>query len=95
MTGPRPSGAPPAQLVQLGDAAQRVAGVLAARSRGDAEGAAALLQTFPDEGALAGGAMLLADLVLGVHASETGRSKAECVQDLAVQIEHATGAARP
>jgi hypothetical protein len=75
----------------LGDAAQRVAGLLAAQHRGDTAGTAELLRSFPDEGALAGGALLLADLLLGLYAEQTGQDRTTCTQELVVQIERAIG----
>lgn len=76
-------------LLPLVGAAQRAAGVLAARHRGDADGVQALLRSFPDQQALAGGALLLADLALRLLSSETGQSVEECVRRLTVDLEHA------
>lgn len=75
------------QLLKLVDAAQRAAGVLAARRRGDAEGVSALMATFPDDAALAGGSLLLADLALGLLCEQSGRTMAESVQHLALRLE--------
>lgn len=72
-------------------AAQRAAGVLAARHRGDGEGVATLLGSFPDERALAGGSLLLAELALGLLSAETGQSFDDCVQRLSVDLEQAVG----
>lgn len=47
-------------LAHLVGADQRVAGVIAARHRNDPEGVALLMSTFPNDRALAGGALLLA-----------------------------------
>ncbi|MBU2695348.1 hypothetical protein [Pimelobacter sp. 30-1] len=76
-----------AELAPVVEAAQRVAGVIAARGRGDAEGARDLLRTFADERELAGGALLVAELSLGLLRSETGESLDECVRALCVEME--------
>lgn len=72
-------------------AAQRVAGVVAARGRGDAEGARELMGAFADERELAGGALLVAELSLGLLQRETGDSLDDCVRDLCVYMESALG----
>ena len=69
------------------DAAQRAAGVLAARHRGDREGAAALMASFEDATTLAGGSLLVAELALGMYQRETGRDMDTCVRTLCVQME--------
>lgn len=71
------------------DAAQRAAGVLLARHRGEREDAAALMATFADQGELASGAMLVADLALGLYAQSSERDLAACVQELSLQLEEA------
>ena len=76
------------QLRGMVDAAQRAAGVLAARHRGDTAGVRTLMTTFPDEAALAGGALLLADLALGMLRARSGQSMDECVQHLSVHREN-------
>ncbi|MDQ3152963.1 MAG: hypothetical protein M3R63_15055 [Actinomycetota bacterium] len=80
-------------LLKMVDAAQRAAGVLAARHRDDAEGVAALMGTFPDDAALAGGSLLVADLALGLLREESGRTMDECVQHLALRLERFAAAA--
>lgn len=76
-----------AELAPVVEAAQRVAGVIAARGRGDAAGARALLQAFADERELAGGALLVAELSLGLLRDETGESLDDCVRELCVVME--------
>lgn len=76
-------------LAPVVEAAQRVAGLVAARGRGDAEGARALMTSFESEAELAGGALLVAELSLGLLRRETGESLEECVRDLCVQLEAA------
>lgn len=83
-----------ADLAPVVAAAQRVAGIVAARGRGDAEGARQLLSAFDDERELAGGALLVAELSLGLLQRETGSTLDECVADLCVHMEHAL-ASRP
>lgn len=78
-----------AELAPVVAAAQRVAGIVAARGRGDVEGARALLGSFDDERELAGGALLVAELSLGLLQRETGESLEECVGELCVQMEAA------
>ncbi|MBS2938351.1 hypothetical protein KDN32_11415 [Nocardioides sp. J2M5] len=70
-------------------AAQRVAGVVAARARGDRDGARALMGTFADEAELASGALLVAELSLGLLHRETGESLEDCVRDLCLEMESA------
>jgi hypothetical protein len=70
-------------------AAQRVAGILAARGRGDVAGARELMSSFADERELAGGALLVAELSLGLLHRHTGESLDECVRDLCVEMENA------
>ncbi len=77
------------------DAAQRAAGVLLARHRGEREDAAALMATFADEGELASGALLLADLALGLYAQAAERDIDGCVQELSLQLEQAVVSRTP
>ncbi len=88
MTGPG-SDHPP-EAADLADAAQRVAGILAARHRGDPDGVAALMDTFPDERALAGGSLLLAQLLLQLYGEQTNQTVDECVQELNTSLARAT-----
>jgi hypothetical protein len=67
-------------------AAQRAAGVLAAKSRGDSAGVARLMGTFPSDPAMAGGFLLLAELTLGLYREQTRRSVEECVHELCLQL---------
>ena len=88
MTGPG-SDYPP-EVAELADAAQRVAGILAARHRGDPDGVAALMDTFPDDRALAGGSLLLAQLLLQLYGEQTNQTVDECVQELNTSLARAT-----
>ncbi|RNL64901.1 hypothetical protein EFK50_02650 [Nocardioides marmoriginsengisoli] len=81
-----------AELQHVVDAGQRAAGVLAARARGDRAGAGELLQTFADDRELATGALLVAELTLGLYGAETGRDVESCVRELNLQLEQALAA---
>lgn len=72
-------------------AAQRAAGILAARHRGDPEGVRHLLESFANERALAGGSLLLAELALSMLSAETDQTFEECVRRLNVDLERAVG----
>ncbi|GAA0221076.1 superoxide dismutase [Cryptosporangium japonicum] len=77
---------PGAAIRAATDAAQRAAGVIAARRRGDDAGAEALLESFPDEGAKAGAFFVLADLAIALLASASNQSTDEVVQDLTILL---------
>lgn len=81
-----------AELAPVVAAAQRVAGIVAARGRGDADGARQLMGSFADERELAGGALLVAELTLGLLQKETGGSLDQCVSDLCLHMEAALSA---
>lgn len=66
--------------------AQRAAGVIAAKHRGDLDGAEALLAAFPDDAARARGFCLLAELALAIVRAQTGQSMDELVQELSLHI---------
>jgi hypothetical protein len=68
------------------DAAQRVAGTVAARGRGDIEGARALLSSFEDHAELSGGALLVAELALGLLSEATGEDLDSCVEGLNLRL---------
>ncbi|WP_320068169.1 superoxide dismutase [Micromonospora sp. RTGN7] len=72
---------------------QRAAGVIAARHRGDLDGAEALLASFPSEQARTLGFYLLADLALGFLRVQTGQSTEDLVQELSLHV--ATAANQP
>ncbi len=76
-----------AELLELVDAAQRVAGVIAARARGDKADAAALLGSLQEDGMLGQGALLLTDMLLQLHRADTGRDVQTTLQELSVQLE--------
>ena len=71
------------------DSAQRAAGMLLARHRGDIEDARDLLQSFGNDRDLTSGALLLAELTLGLYSQETGRDLETCVRDLNLNMESA------
>ncbi|MCH8614177.1 hypothetical protein [Arsenicicoccus dermatophilus] len=81
--GPDPHGTGPARLVEH---AQLAAGILAARHRGDRESAAVLASTA-DPHELLGGALLLVELLAGLYAEACCQNPADCLSDLAVQLE--------
>ena len=74
------------ELDDVVDAAQRVAGVVAARDRGDADGARALLASFEDHAELATGALLVAELSLGLLSRSTGEPVGDCVATLSLEL---------
>jgi hypothetical protein len=76
-------------LAPVVEAAQKVAGVLAARSRGDHAGARSLMDSFDDPQQLAGGALLVAELSLGMLRQETGEPVEACVRELCLNLERA------
>jgi Fe-Mn family superoxide dismutase len=76
------------ELLPVVDAAQRAAGILAARHRGDREGARLLVSEMSSED-LAGGALLLAELTLSLYADASGDDVERCLRDLASDLEHA------
>lgn len=80
-----------ADLAPVVEAGQRVAGLLAARGRGDRDGAAALMAGFADDRELAGGALLVAELCLAQLGAERGEDVGESVRRLCVDMEAALG----
>lgn len=74
------------ELLTVVDAAQRAAGVVAARHRGDREGAAALMASFEDVSSLAGGSLLVAELALGLYQQASGHMDT-CVRELCLRME--------
>ena len=92
---PDPTAARRRKLLQVVDSAQRAAGMLAARHRGDTEDATTLMRSFRDDHDLASGSLLLAELTLGLYSKETGRGVEECVRELNLQMESAFGAKMP
>jgi len=72
-------------------AAQRAAGVIAAKHRGDLAGAQALLEAFPDEACRTRGFQLLAELALTILRAQTGETMEELVQQLSLHIASAAG----
>ena len=68
------------------EAVQRAAGVVAARHRGDLDGAEALLAAFPTEQATTLGFYLLADLALGLLRAERGQTMDDLVRELALHL---------
>jgi hypothetical protein len=76
-------------LEQLAEAAQRVAGVIGARQRADPAGVAALMSSFASDKALAGGALLLAELALGLYRQQTGQTMDQCIQEITLHLDAA------
>ena len=76
-------------------AAQRAAGVIAAKHRGDLAGAQALLESFPDEAGRTRGFQFLAELSLTILRAQTGESMDELVQQLSLHIAAAAAAGPP
>ncbi|WP_238005834.1 superoxide dismutase [Dactylosporangium sp. AC04546] len=87
MTGPSPA--------RTAEAVQRAAGVIAARQRGDLDGAEALLTAFPTAAEQARAFCLLAELALGILRSQTGQTMDEVVRELNLLVEQALGAPPP
>ncbi|MFY1693055.1 superoxide dismutase [Plantactinospora sp. WMMB782] len=79
--------------VHAAETVQRAAGVVAARRRGDLDGAEALLATFPTEAAKTLGFFLLADLALGLLQAQSGQSMDDLVRELSLHL--ATAADQP
>lgn len=67
------------------DAAQKAAGIIAARSRGDVAGAERLLASMDDH-TRAAGSLFLADLVVGLLASYEGRPVEVVAAELSLQV---------
>ncbi|MFF3865699.1 superoxide dismutase [Micromonospora sp. NPDC001898] len=76
-------------------AAQRAAGVIAAKHRGDLAGAQALLEAFPDEACRTRGFQLLAELALSILRTQTGETMDEIVQELSLHIANAAATGPP
>ncbi|MEV0326831.1 superoxide dismutase [Micromonospora echinospora] len=77
MTGTTPAAA---ELVQ------RAAGVIAAKHRGDLDGAEKLLSAFGSEQAKTLGFYLLADLSLGLLRAQSGQSMDDLVRELSLIV---------
>jgi hypothetical protein len=67
-------------------AVQRAAGVIAAKHRGDLDGAAALLAQYPSNDSKAFAFYLLAELALGLVRAQTGQSMDDLVQQLSLML---------
>ncbi|MCO8269286.1 superoxide dismutase [Actinoplanes sp. TRM 88003] len=70
--------------------AQRAAGVIAAKHRGDLAGAQELLADFPDEQARTRAFELLAQLALSILRAQTGQTMDELVKELSLHIAAAS-----
>ncbi|MFY1671382.1 superoxide dismutase [Plantactinospora sp. WMMB334] len=77
--------------VHTAETVQRAAGVIAARRRGDLDGAEALLAAFPTETAKTLGFYLLADLALGLLQAQSGESIDDLVRELTLHLAAAAG----
>ncbi|WP_422771330.1 superoxide dismutase [Plantactinospora sp. WMMC1484] len=75
--------------VHAAETAQRAAGVIAARRRGDLDGAEALLAAFPTETAKTLGFYLLADLALGLLQAQSGQSMDDLVREVSLHLARA------
>jgi hypothetical protein len=71
---------------ELVDAAVRVAGTVAARGRGDLDGARELLASFETHEELAQGALLVAELALNLWSREAGQSLDSCVSSVNLRL---------
>ena len=76
---------PRAAFEATSDAAQRIAGVIAARSRGDLIGAEALLASMDDR-TRAAGALLLADLAVSLYAHGQDRPVVDVAGELSLDL---------
>ncbi|WP_329109475.1 superoxide dismutase [Micromonospora sp. NBC_01699] len=77
------------------EAVQRAAGAIAARHRGDLDGAEALLAAFPSEQAKTLGFYLLAELALGLVRAQSGQSMDELIQELSLHLATSSGQPPP
>ena len=66
--------------------AQQAAGIVAARQRGDVDGANALMASFPDAETRAVGFFVVAELSLALLAQATGETVDQVTQDLSLAI---------
>jgi len=85
---------PAREFEDLLTSAQQVAGVVAARGRGDLDGARALLRAVVTDGDLTGGAVLVAELALGLLARETGEGLDAVVRRLNLELLALSGTHR-
>lgn len=74
-----------AAFAETSQAAQRIAGMVAARSRGDLEGANAMLADLSDA-QRAAGAVMLADLALGLLARVEDRPVSHVASELSLHL---------
>lgn len=77
-----------ADLLSTVEAAQTAAGILAARNRGDTQGAAVLLAGMSHE-QLASGSLLLAELSMSLYARSSGQEVQDCIRGLSADLENA------
>jgi hypothetical protein len=76
---------PSAAFARTADAAQRTAGIIAARARGDFDGAQRLLASMDDHTRAAGG-LFLADLAVSLLAYAEGRSADQVAAELSLHV---------
>lgn len=77
----------PAQaFAATADAAQRAAGIVAARHRGDLAGANDLLASLDDLQTRAAGCLLLADLAIALLAQTEGRAIDQVASELSLHL---------
>ncbi|MFG2042935.1 hypothetical protein [Dactylosporangium sp. NPDC048998] len=77
----------PPSPARTAEAVQRATGVIAARHRGDLDGAEALLTAFTGPTEQTRAFCLLAELALGLVRSQTGQTVDELVQELNILVE--------
>lgn len=71
---------------EVGSAALLAAGVIAAKRRGDDDGAQALLAEFPDAAAQSLGFYVVGDLAVVLLARATGQSVEDCTRRLTLAL---------
>ena len=76
---------PAAAFAHTADAAQRIAGVVAARARGDLDGVERLLASMDDHTQAAGG-LFLADLAVNLLARTENRATEQVATELSLHI---------
>ncbi len=84
----RPADGPAPEVAsgQVGSAALLAAGVIAAKRRGDDEGASALLAAFPDAAAQTLGFYVVGDLAVVLLSQATGQSVEDCTRRLSLAL---------
>lgn len=81
-----PSGSPAPSPETVGKVALLAAGVIAAKRRGDHDGAQALMDAFPDAAAQSLGFYVVGDLAVVLLAQATDQSVEECSRRLTLAL---------